>query len=346
MLQKKEKDLYLEVLRLVACFFVVYNHTGKYGFTYYKEIQGGIEFYVNVIFACACKMAVPIFLMISGAVLLGKDESISAIYKKRMPRILCLIGATSVFYFIFDYFRYPDYEVEWKVILHKLYSTTEYNTYYLWLYLAFLIILPLLRKAAGDRALARYLIGVYFMLYVGVQTISVLWGGDPFALNAYMSFFVSWYICPLLGYYLTTMSEEFYQSRWLKRVMLVSILALVFQCVMCVWDLRRGQVLTDGAGYLAVVPAVGVFYLAKYFNVNKIAAPETIKRIVMQLSPTSLGTFIIGAKLIWIIYPVYLSLSASVSNQTAAVLWTLAAFLLCQCITYILRLIPVFRWML
>lgn len=60
------------VLRILACFLVIVNHTIEGLFKYFPSTTGGLSFTVFYF----CKIAVPIFLMISGALLIPKEESL------------------------------------------------------------------------------------------------------------------------------------------------------------------------------------------------------------------------------------------------------------------------------
>lgn len=63
---KKEK-VYLEYLRIIACALVIYNHLS--GWTLYI-ITDGIPQYIYMILSVITKINVPIFFMITGALLL------------------------------------------------------------------------------------------------------------------------------------------------------------------------------------------------------------------------------------------------------------------------------------
>ena len=91
----KGKKIYIEVLRCIAIFFVIFNHTEEYGFDLYKETAETLPYIIYLTISILCKAAVPIFFMISGAMLLGKEESIKTLYKKRVLRFLMVIIVVS-----------------------------------------------------------------------------------------------------------------------------------------------------------------------------------------------------------------------------------------------------------
>ena len=95
----KNKQCYMEFLRIIACFLVLYNHscivvTNIAADDFSKSrIVALLLFYLS-------KTAVPIFLMISGANLIKKSDT-TVKYFKRIGKTLILLIMFSVFYNIY-----------------------------------------------------------------------------------------------------------------------------------------------------------------------------------------------------------------------------------------------------
>ena len=85
--QKKE---YYEILRILACALVIFNHTT--GFSLYQKTEG-IKQIIYIFLATFTKINVPLFIMISGALLLKKSEDISVTLRKRVLRFVILLVA-------------------------------------------------------------------------------------------------------------------------------------------------------------------------------------------------------------------------------------------------------------
>ena len=74
--------MHLDILRILACLFVIFNHTADAGFQLFTTYPtGGFVYFFLSFFTVLCKTAVPIFLMISGALLLGRDISLKDIHQ-------------------------------------------------------------------------------------------------------------------------------------------------------------------------------------------------------------------------------------------------------------------------
>ena len=100
---KKEKYIYLEIIRIIAMFFVIFNHTGIEGFfLYFKQDPGSFSYWLYSFISIFCKFSVSIFFMISGALMLGKEESIKTLWEKRILKMILFLIAVSTFYYIVD----------------------------------------------------------------------------------------------------------------------------------------------------------------------------------------------------------------------------------------------------
>ncbi len=100
---KEPRKLYLEALRYIAIFFVLYNHTAGNGFLLFVDIMQPKWLYPFHLFVSQIdKIAVPIFFMISGSLLLGKEEPISVVLKKRVLKTTLVLLGISLFYLFYN----------------------------------------------------------------------------------------------------------------------------------------------------------------------------------------------------------------------------------------------------
>ncbi len=101
---KRNRAYYLDALRVVAIFLVLFNHTGRYGFQLYVTATPLPVQTAYLVISSLCKVAVPLFLMVSGALLLGKDEPVSVVWRKRVLRMVAVLLIFSTFRYVFRYF--------------------------------------------------------------------------------------------------------------------------------------------------------------------------------------------------------------------------------------------------
>ena len=74
-----KKKYYLEVIRILAILMVMYNHSAA--FMSFSN-QSGVEYAISFLFSMVCKGAVPLFFMVSGALLLEKMKVGKICFKK------------------------------------------------------------------------------------------------------------------------------------------------------------------------------------------------------------------------------------------------------------------------
>ena len=78
------KKLHIEMLRIIAVVMVVLNHSDLY-YTYYTNTDSVLTFSVSLLLSCICRINVPLFMMITGALLIPKAESADV-----WPAVFCM----------------------------------------------------------------------------------------------------------------------------------------------------------------------------------------------------------------------------------------------------------------
>ena len=84
----KEKDYSIEIMRSIACFFVVVIHISASYFLQWGEVTKNQWLFVEVLSSFA-RFSVPMFIMITGALILIKECSIKKTIK-RIIKVLCI----------------------------------------------------------------------------------------------------------------------------------------------------------------------------------------------------------------------------------------------------------------
>ena len=97
----KEKILYLEVCSITAVFCIMYQHTGGRGADAWVYTESAWVYASSLIGTIISGIGVPLFWMVSGALLLSKKESWKKVYGKRIPRftgVLIIFSVIRYFY--------------------------------------------------------------------------------------------------------------------------------------------------------------------------------------------------------------------------------------------------------
>lgn len=93
-----DKHIYsFDLLRIVASFLVVINHT--IGGVYFKFKPDAFDWYISALLFILCKTAVPLFFMITGSLLLQKGAQS---YRKMIKYALRMLGVLIVWSYIYS----------------------------------------------------------------------------------------------------------------------------------------------------------------------------------------------------------------------------------------------------
>lgn len=93
----KKHDWRLDFVKIIAIIMVLYNHLYCYSFIFsYNVKEIGIIHYLLLIPSLLCKCGPPLFFMVSGVVLLGKNETYKKILSHRVSRILIVMIGISM----------------------------------------------------------------------------------------------------------------------------------------------------------------------------------------------------------------------------------------------------------
>lgn len=135
----QQKNYNIEVIRVMAFVMVVIIHVSNYFCRAYEKIALG-EYLFSLILNVLSRVSVPCFFMISGALLLGRNESMAKSLK-RIYRFLSVLIIWSGIYYIFN-MHYMGQDVELKEILK---FQVEAHLWYLYVMIPVYLILPFLQ---------------------------------------------------------------------------------------------------------------------------------------------------------------------------------------------------------
>ncbi|MCM1150342.1 MAG: acyltransferase [Butyricicoccus sp.] len=335
------KKTYIEFLRIIACFFVIVNHTNS---RIFKPLAPSPTWFCSVTAFLLSKTAVPLFLMIMGALLLDKEDSPKKT-ARRVGRIAAVLAVFSLAYRAYYAWHYHA-RFSLKEALELLPQTEATNTlWYLYLYLGLLLMLPLLQRfvKALDRGYTRYLLLISLGLPGAVPFI------PDFRLNYYFQ-------AALIGPYIGLVVLGYYVERY------VPVTRRTFRC--CFFGfvgLAAAQLALalafyarDGAEFyralegstLVTVTATAacVYVCVKYLYTAR-PAPERTERIVRALGALTFGIYLFGDMVINYTEPVYSALEGHMHALCAMVLWEALIFAIAALVTALLRRVPrVRKW--
>lgn len=227
----KVREFWLDRLRVLATLAVVGTHVAVFAGTA-SESRGTYEWWFGAVLLGFCRWCVPVWVMISGALLLsGSDnQSISQFYHRRISRILIPLLGWSVVYSLWTFLR-SHLKGEPLPWMHQLLTTLDGRAYYqLWfllpllmLYLATPFLRMIVRESTDRQVLGISIViwGYFLVVFVHGLVIDREAGLNMEGFIAFLSMF-------LLGYVLRKWETPFASAPLVAIFFIVSILGIGF----------------------------------------------------------------------------------------------------------------------
>jgi len=220
---------WIDYLRILAVSFVIVGHTVVDFFFMYGEI-GQLEWWLANIVTGFCRYPVALFVMVSGAVLLGREYSLPEFYRRRAGRLIPPLVFWNLVYLLF----YVCLGMDMRTVLWTLKAqmfADGYIAVHLWfltMFVCLMLFVPFINKfingqkpTGGELAWLLALASLYYVVN-GVSSVgSALFG---IAITWHRTFV--WYIPYLIaGYYLSVYGDRIALRRRTIVALIVVLLA-------------------------------------------------------------------------------------------------------------------------
>ena len=332
----KKRLLSLDFLRIFAILLVIFNHTNERGFyRFLTDDPGTFLYWFNLFFSVACKVAVPLFFMISGALLLRKDESIGATYKRGIRIVIDLVLFSLLL----------------KAFLTGTVHTNFPHLWYLYTYIGFLLVVPVLRGfVRGLTEREGFLLFVLaFVVGCALPLIEFFTGTvNHLAVPAWVTAMILYY--PVMGYLLTwkvdlaKVSGKQLGILWAINLLFFALTMLTqWRFLLEAPDNRDELFLT--ATRVLNAPVVYLTFL-KLFDGKSLG--ELGDKLVAEEGMCTFGVYLIHPLFLTYLPP-FLKVwnvfenGGFIRNEFGIVLTVLCVYLISLAITWLLRRIPVVK---
>ncbi len=330
---------------------VIFNHTNERGFYHYiYDDLGSCIWIRNLLFSIACKSAVPIFFMISGSMLLGKEESMKKTVL-RIPKILAALFIFSIAYFYTDAVLAGNHFVL-KDTLQVIVQKNYWHLWYLYAYISFIIALPFFRKLviSLDRKSSLYMFAVA-AISMGVVPIIEYFVTSGINSNLKQRWLtVNIFIYPVIGYVIDNKVNVYKIKKSSFLLLWMVNLISFFISAVCEYHFllrepgnKKELFLTN----FCLVNAVSIYSTIKYiFNSRKINA--RIYHLLVEIGKCTFGIYLLHIWFLWkipFLYDLWIKIEHSgVFGSYAGVFVScILTFMITGVITYILRRMPVIK---
>lgn len=335
--QKTEKTLYFEICRITAVFCIMFQHTGARGADAWMYTESTWVYMMSLAGRVISSIGVPLFWMVSGALLLPKKESWKKVYGKRITRFAVVLVIFSVIRYFYlcitgnqsgdvgDFFR-------------RFYTQEIFLPYwFLYEYLGILLVLPFLRKMVQN--LTEQEERLLFALLLGwnaLNDISNIFLGVSFVLNLHFRSSISYFI---LGYLMENCRIPRRSERRGLRLDIgcAVLVAVVLNIRVC--SQHESEVLES----LTMLLTISVYYLIRYIGEKSVWSNTILHYFILWCGSNVFGIYLIedylrnATAFIWEWSAPY------ISAVPACCPWLLSVFLLGNVLVSGARRLPVFR---
>ncbi|MDF9824772.1 surface polysaccharide O-acyltransferase-like enzyme [Breznakia sp. PF5-3] len=349
----KKRVLYLDVCRIVATFFMVMIHVVAplWGGTSASSDEWGI---MNIYDSIA-RFCVPLFLMISGALMLdkNKEKSTTDLFKKNILRIIIAFVFWSAIYLI-PYYFYDGVRVKTQFMLK--FQGGHYHMWFLFTILGIYLMIPLIKSFIYDDKKCKYFLILWLVFSIiipNIYLISELFPNLPHFLQDEFRFlstlsekiqpslvlgYVGYFV---LGYYL---HNKEISSKLTTIINISAIIGIVATIIMTKRvSILRGENVMYFYEFLTpnvLLPSIAVMISAKKLVPNEMNL--TMTKVLTSLSKLSLGIYLSHALFEIILRRNGINVN-SLNYMYMVPILTLLIYLLSAFTTYIISKIPVLR---
>ena len=280
-------------LRVLALFAVIVLHTASLMEFNKVPMQAWL---VADFYNALTRFAVPVFVMITGALLLSREYELGDFLKKRFTRVLWPFLFWSLVLIGYSWYNAEisftgDGWADTRHVLHLMMHGSYYHTWYVYMLLGLYLFVPIISKFvrnANEREI-QYFLAVWFLVMVFSQPYLSRYQPqiDVHYFTGYLGYLV-------LGYYLS--NKELPEKSLAPYLVIYSILCVtaitVGTYLLSINAHAISTVMYEPLGPFIVLFASGIFLLARAV---KFSLPSSLIKIRDRIGGFSLGIYLCHA---------------------------------------------------
>lgn len=300
----KTRKIYLDILRAIACCMVVGVHVSAQQIT--KLGTSSISFKFMNATDCLCIIGVPLFVMISGALMLNPEhnKSLKKLYGHHIIRLLIAYFAWLLFYNIEIYiqnghwFSYETFKKE--VIIETLMGKGMYHMWFMPMILGLYILTPLLQGIVYTRKNCEYFLILYFIFNLFYNTIFKFTVPYEVIVNSAFTLFPLGMLEGYVGYYILGFYLDHYISfpskHTIYAISLLGLVNYVWEVTICNYVSAQkdelSTILNDPLTVNAFFISTALFMMARHLFGN-INIAGNFYRLCKALGRYSFGVYLV-----------------------------------------------------
>ena len=333
---KKERVLYLELLRIISSVAVVLIHVIAAVENRYEARSA--SWYILVACSSIFRWCIPVFFMISGSLFLNRDfdqSNIIQFLKKYVLRMLFILLIFGTVYYFFDFWVWGIPVGVKNILILPLAILTRKTGYHLW-YLYPLIILYALTPLIGavvsklDRKYLEYFVVLcaifcYIAGYSNTLVVQICPSLESYQIGFSFCEQMGYVGCYLIGYYL---SKYNLSERQRKLLYVFSVVCLTMLAALNVLlSANCGQFTVAFSNYIglpSVLIACSLFVLFKQIDENRLT--QRAKKILCHFGSYTFGIYLFHVFFVSVIFKKVIQGCPGKHTIIVLVVWTSVVF--------------------
>ncbi|MCR5670849.1 MAG: acyltransferase family protein [Butyrivibrio sp.] len=341
-IDSSKRTAYFDYLRVIATFAVMVLHISAHNWG--KVDVTGHEWGVLNFADSITRWAVPVFVMISGALFLEREITVKKLYSKYILRMACAFAFWSFVYAL--YYHKSLFDFLKRII------KGNYHMWFVLMIIGIYMCIPFIKPIAESMEKTRYFLALSFAFAFFIPwiiTILTDFGSDRLKslalvlndtvdrMNMYFVLGYAGYF--ILGYYLNKVSLS------KKTLILICVLGGVTGftftiCASLAASVKTGAPCSNYYEYLSVnvlLEAMAVFLLFKHLRYGH----EKLNAIISKMGRLSFGAYLVHPLILDILDKYFGLNSLAFTPELSIICVALIAFVVSFAISCILSLIPV-----
>jgi surface polysaccharide O-acyltransferase-like enzyme len=298
----KQPLLYPDLVRVIGICLIVLLHVAAGLFYSFSD-----KWTAGLLFDSPARVGVPLFFMLSGALLIPKQEPISIFMKKRFLKVIIPLIAWSIIYLVWMTFYHHREVHRWFTAI--LNGPVYFHLGFLYILITLYLATPIVRRFYynSSRDLKLYFL-LFCLLSSTILPTYTLLTGKPNPIGIDLHFFNGWIGYFVLGAFLAELGNSIFNNpKYRKFFLIIFLIGSASTALLTAWWSNKiGTPNEAFYEYLmpnVVLSAIGLFGYLQSFEARLNLSNTATRSGLSLISKTSFG--------IYLIHPIILELFAS-----------------------------------